>query len=107
MRALKTSDQIDQRWTDPEERLGHREERSPDDRLSDLEVGLVSVLDAVAVNFVLLAPKHLGQQDPGHRQGLLRDRAHCRQRSLGFAASRSPGASDPSAEQHERGRRGQ
>ena len=87
MSALKSGDQIDQRRTDPEERLGDREERSADDRLSDLQVGLVGVLDAVAVNLVLLSPEHLGQQDPGHRQGLLRDRAHRRQRSLSVATS--------------------
>jgi hypothetical protein len=62
--ALKPSDQVNERWADPEERLRDREERSPDDRLSDLKVGLVGVLGAVAVDLVLLAPEHLGQQDP-------------------------------------------
>ena len=51
--ALEPGDQIDERRADPEERLGDGEERSADHRLADLQVGLVGVLDAVAVDLVL------------------------------------------------------
>ena len=105
--ALKPGHEIDQRRADPEERLRDGEERSADNRLPDLQIGLVGVLGAVASDLVLLASEHLGQQDPGYREGLLSDRAHDRQRGLGLATGGSSSASDAPAEQDEERCRGQ
>ena len=107
MRALQTGHQIHERGADPEERLGDGEERAADHRLADLQLGLVGVLDAVAVDLVRLSAEHLGQQNPRHRQRLLGDRPHRRKRGLRIAPSAPPRASDSTAEQYEHRRDGQ